>query len=124
MVGKVYGREPAMWLAGLAAVWGVLSAFNIGWSAETQSIVTAVVAALLGVVVAVQVHDGLIAALNGLVVAGVSLVSYFDLHWSAEHQAKVVGAISLLIAWFVTRPNVIAPVGGEVSPSGKLVART
>jgi hypothetical protein len=122
-MGKIYGREPATWMALVAAVWGVLSAFGIGFSDQTQSVVTAAIAAVLGLVVAVQVGDGLIAALNGLVVAAVSLVSHFALHWSAEEQAAKVGAITLLIAWFVTRPNVGAPVPPSVSPPGVLVAK-
>ena len=120
-MGKIYGREPATWLALVAAVWGVLSAFGIDFSAETQSVVTAALAAVLGIVVAIQVHDGILPALNGLVVAAVSLVSHFALHWSAEEQATKVGALTLLIAWFVTRPNVTAPVPASVSPAGKLL---
>jgi hypothetical protein len=122
-MGKIYGREPATWMSLVAAGWGVLSAFGIGFSAETQSVVTAAIAAVLGLVVAVQVHDGLLAALNGLTVAAISLVSHFALHWSAEEQAAKVGAITLLIAWFVTRPNVTAPVPATVSPAGTLVTR-
>lgn len=120
-MGKIYGREPAVWMALVAAVWGVLSAFGIGFSDQTQSVVTAAIAAALGLAVAVQVGDGLLAALNGLVVAAVSLVSHFALHWSAEEQAAKVGALTLLIAWFVTRPAVTAPVPATVSPAGKLL---
>ncbi|MER7488739.1 hypothetical protein ABTY20_23100 [Streptomyces sp. NPDC126497] len=121
-MGKVYGREPAVWLAAVGAVWQILSAFGLGFGAQLQSIITAIVAAVLGIIVAVQVGDGVIAAVNGLVVAAVSLVSYFAFEWSAEDQAQVVGAIMLLVAWFVTRPNVAAPQPPEVSPPGRLVA--
>lgn len=123
-MGKIYGREPATWMALVAAVWGVLSAFGINFSAETQSIVTAALAAVLGLVVAVQVHDGILPALNGLVVAAVSLVSHFALHWSAEEQSVKVGALTMLISWFVTRPNVTAPVAASVSPAGTLLAKS
>ncbi|WP_086559881.1 hypothetical protein [Streptomyces africanus] len=121
-MGKVFGREPAAWLAAVGALWQLLSAFGLGFDPQLQSIVTAIVAAVLGVIVAVQVGDGIIAALNGLVVAGVSLTSYFAFEWDSETQAKVVGAVMLLIAWFVTRPNVAAPQPPEVSPPGRLVA--
>lgn len=121
-MGKVYGREPAVWLAAVGAVWQILSAFGLGFDPKLQSIITAIVAAVLGVIVAVQVGDGIIAALNGLVVGGVSLVAYFAFEWDAETQAKVVGATMLIIAWFVTRPNVSAPAPATVSPPGKLVA--
>lgn len=121
-MGKVYGREPAVWMAAVGAVWQILSAFGLGFDAQLQSIITAIVAAVLGIVVAVQVGDGIIAALNGLVVAGVSLVAYFGFDWNAETQAKVVGAVMLIVAWLFTRPNVAAPVPATVSPPGRLVA--
>ncbi|WP_030248150.1 hypothetical protein [Streptomyces sp. NRRL S-455] len=121
-MGKVYGREPAVWLAAVGAVWQILSAFGLGFDPKLQSIITATVAAVLGIIVAVQVGDGIIAAVNGLIVAGVSLVAYFGFDWSTETQAQLVGAIMLLVAWFVTRPNVIAPQPADVSPPGKLVA--
>lgn len=121
-MGKLYGREPAAWLAAIGALWQVLSAFGLNFDDVTQSVVTAAVMALLGVVVAVQVGDGIIAAVNGLITAGVSLVSHFALDWSAEDQAKYVGALTLLIAFLFTRPNVTAPVPADVSPPGKLVA--
>lgn len=119
---KIYGREPAAWLAGLGALWGVLSAFGLDFDPRLQSIVTAVVSAVLGLVVAVQVGDGIIAAFNGLLVAGVSLVSYFGLDWSAETQAKFVGAVMVLVALLITRPAVTAPVTADASPPGRLVA--
>jgi hypothetical protein len=121
-MGKVFGREPAMWLALLGAAWQVLSAFGLDFDPKLQSIVTAVVAAVLGTIVAIQVHDGIVSAVNGLVVALVSLVSYFALHWDAEGQAKLVGAVMIVFTFFFVRPNVTAPVPADVSPPGKLVA--
>lgn len=121
-MGKVFGREPAMWLALLGAVWQVVSAFGLDFSAETQAVVTAVVAAVLGLVVAVQVHDGIVAAVNGFVVAAVSAVSYYALHWSAESQAQLVGAVMIVFTFFFVRQNVTAPVPASASPAGKLVA--
>jgi hypothetical protein len=121
-MGKIYGREPAVWMAALGALWVLLSAFGIHFSDGTQSVVTALVAAVLGGIVAVQVHDGIIAAATGLVTAGVSLVAYYWMHWDAEGQAKLVAAVMLVVALFVTRPNVTAPVDASASPAGKLVA--
>lgn len=120
-MGKIYGREPAVWLAALGALWQIISAFGLDFDPQVQSIVTAAVAAVLGLVVAVQVGDGIIAAVHGLIVAGTSLVSYFALDWSSETQAKFVGAIMVLVAAFLTRPAVTAPVPASVSPAGKLL---
>lgn len=120
-MGKVLGREPAVILAAVGAFWQILSAFGLDFDPKLQSIVTAAVAALLGLVVAVQVNDGILAAVAGLITAGVSLVSYFALDWSAETQASVVGAVMLIIAAFLVRPASTAPVSAEVSPAGKLL---
>lgn len=122
-MGKIYGREPAVWLAALGALWQILSAFGLDFDPKLQSIVTAVVAAVFGLVVAVQVHDGILAAATGLVVAGTSLVSYFALDWSAETQAKFVGAVMLILGIWV-RDKVTAPVPASVSPAGTLLAKT
>lgn len=122
-MGKIYGREPAVWLAALGAVWQILSAFGLDFDAQLQSIVTAVVAAVLGLVVAVQVGDGILAAVSGLVTAAVSLVSYFAFDWSAETQAQFVGAVMVVIGAFV-RSQVTAPVPASVSPPGVLVAKS
>jgi hypothetical protein len=121
-MGKVFGREPAMWLALLGAAWQIVSAFGLNFDAQTQSVVTAVVAAVLGVVVAVRVHDGIVAAVNGFVIAGVSAVSYYCMHWTAEHQSELVGAIMIVYTFFATRQNVTPPTQASVSPAGKLVA--
>lgn len=120
-MGKIYGREPAVWLAALGALWQILSAFGLDFDPQLQSIVTAVVAAALGLVVAVQVGDGVYAAVAGLITAGTSLVSYFAFDWSAETQAKFVGAVMIVIGLWV-RDKVTAPVPASVSPPGKLVA--
>lgn len=119
-MGKVYGREPAVWLAVVGAAWQIASAFGLDFNAQTQSVVTAVVAAVLGLIVAVQVGDGIYAAVLGLVTAGTSLVSYFALNWGAEHQAKFVAAVMIVVGLWV-RDKVTAPVGPEVSPAGVLV---
>lgn len=121
-MGKVFGREPAAWLTLLGAAWTILSGFGLDFSAQTQSVVTAVVAAVLGVAVAITVHDGIVAAVNGLVVAGISAASYFALDWSAETQARNVAAVMIVFTFLFVRPNVTAPVPSDVSPPGKLVA--
>lgn len=121
-MGKIYGREPAAWLAALGALWQVLSAFGLDFDPQLQSIVTAVVAAVFGLVVAVQVHDGIYAAVGGLITAGTSLVSYFAFDWSAETQAKFVGAVMLILGLWI-RDKVTAPVPASVSPAGTLVVK-
>lgn len=119
-MGKIYGRDPVVILAAVGALWQILSAFGLDFDPQLQSIVTAVVAAVMGLMLAVQVGDGIFAALAGLITAGTSLVSYFAFDWSAETQAKFVGALMVIIGLWV-RDKVTAPVPADVSPPGKLV---
>jgi len=121
-MGKVFGRDPAVILAAVGALWQILSAFGLDWDPKLQSIVTAAVAAVLGLIVAVQVNDGILPAVAGVFTAAVSLLSYFAMDWSAETQAQVVGALMLVIGAFV-RTQVTAPVPASVSPAGVLVAK-
>lgn len=120
-MGKVFGREPAVLVAAFGAFLQLLTAFGLDISALAQSVTTAVIAAVLGLVVAVKVGDGVYPAVLGLVQAGVALASHFWLHWSADEQARNLALLMLLVAVFVTRPAVTAPVDASVSPPGKLV---
>ena len=121
-MGRVFNREPAMVLALLGAIWQVVSSFGLDFGAQTQSIVTAIVAGVLGLITAIKVHDGIIAAVNGFVVAAVSAVSYYAMHWDAAGQSKLVGAVMIVFTFFFVRQNVTAPADATVSPAGKLVA--
>ena len=87
-MGKIYGREPAVLVAAFGAFLQLLTAFGLDISALAQSVTTAVIAAVLGLVVAVKVGDGVYPAVLGLVQAGVALASHFWLHWSADEQAR------------------------------------
>lgn len=120
-MGKILGREPAVLVAAFGAFLQLLTAFGLDVSSLTQSIVTAAVAAVLGLYVAVQVDDGVYAGVAGVVQAGVALASHFWLHWSPEDQAKNLALLMLIIAAVLVRPNVTAPVSKAISPPGKLV---
>ncbi len=118
---KIFGREIAFWLATVAAVFQVVTAYGFDVDHKVQGIATAIVVFLFAVVTAVAAHDGIVALVTGIFTAGVSLFTAFGLHMSADHQALWVNAIAAVLAIFVVRPSVTAPVGPEVSPKGKLV---
>lgn len=120
-MGKVFGREPAVLVAAFGAFLQLLTAFGFDVSSLTQSVITAVVAAVLGLYVAVKVGDGVYAGVAGTVQAGLALASHFWLHWSAEDQAKNLALLMVIVAAVLVRPAVTAPTGPEVSPAGKLV---
>jgi hypothetical protein len=117
---KIFGREIAFWLAVVAAVFQVATSYGLDVDGHLQGIITAVVVFLFAVVTAIAAHDGIIALATGVLGAAVSLFAAFGLEMSAEHQTLWVGLATLVLGAF-TRQNVTAPVGPEVSPSGKLV---
>lgn len=106
---KIFGREPALWLALVSIVVKTLSAFVVDVSADQQAVINAVAAAVVGVAIAVMVHDGLSAAVIGLAQAVVALAVGFGLHWSADQQAVVMSLVAAAVGMFV-RTQVTAPV--------------
>jgi hypothetical protein len=112
---KIFGREPAAWAALASIVLQVIGAFVVGFDAETQAWVNAVVLAVLGLIVSVMVHDGVIAAITGLAQAVLTLAAGLGLDWSAEKQALILSLITA-VAQFAVRQVVTAPVPPLVAP--------
>ncbi|MFE1321582.1 hypothetical protein [Kitasatospora phosalacinea] len=106
---KILGREPALWLALVAVVVKLAAAFGLHVTDDQQALVNAVAAALVGLVVALIVHDGRGAAVLGLVQAAIALAVGFGLHWSADQQAVALSAVAAVVAMW-TRTQVTAPV--------------
>ena len=108
-MNRIFGREPAAWAALASIVIQTLGAFVADFDHQTQAWVNAVVLAVLGLVVAFMVHDGVIAAISGLAQAVITLSVGLGLDWSAEKQALVLSLITAL-AQFAVRQSVTAPV--------------
>lgn len=113
---KIFGREPALWLALVAVAVKLTSAFWINVSSDQQAVINAAAAAAVGLLVAVSVHDGLSAAVLGFVQAIVALAVGFGLHWSPDQQALVMTAAAAVVAMW-TRTQVTAPVTAAQMPS-------
>jgi hypothetical protein len=106
---KILGREPAAW-AGLASIIvSGIGAFWAGFDTDTQAWTMAVVTAVLGLIVAVMVHDGVIAAIAGFVQAVVSLAVGLGADLSTARQFAIMTIVTGL-AQFATRQSVGAPV--------------
>jgi hypothetical protein len=118
---KIFGREQAVWLQLIAAVFTVLMGYGVDMSGHVQGVVTAVVVFAFSVVTAVHNHDGVVAMATGIAVAGFSLLSAFGWDWSQEHQANVLALITV-VGGFVMRQLTTNPVPASVSPAGALVA--
>lgn len=106
---RVLGREPALILSLVATAVKLLSAFVIAVSPDQQAVINAAAAALVGVLVAAAVHNGLPAAILGLAQALISLAVGFGLHLAADQQAVLMSFAGSVVAMFV-RTQVIAPV--------------
>ncbi|MFF4489404.1 hypothetical protein ACFY0F_23395 [Streptomyces sp. NPDC001544] len=115
---KIFGREPAAWAALASIVLQVIGAFVADFDAETQAWVNAVVLAVLGLIVAVMVHDGVIAAITGLAQAVITLAAGLGLDWSAEKQALILSLITA-VAQFAVRQVVTAPVPALPAPAAR-----
>lgn len=113
---KIFGREPAAFVALAAVAIKLLAAFGIHLSSDQQAVLNAVAAAAVGVVVAVMAHDALAAPLYGLAQAALALAVGFGLHWSADQQAIVLSFVQVVLAMFL-RTQITAKVQtGDLTP--------
>lgn len=112
---KVFGREPALVLALIAVLVKTGSAFGLNVSPDQQAVINAAAAAIVGLIVAVTVHDGLPAAILGTAQAVLALAVGFGLHWSADQQAVVMSLAAAVVAMFV-RTQVTAPTPAPPAP--------
>ncbi|WP_329133296.1 hypothetical protein OG552_15510 [Streptomyces sp. NBC_01476] len=106
---KIFGREPALWLALVAVAVKLATAFGLDLTNDQQAVINAVAAAVVGVLVAFSVHDGINAAILGLVQAGLALAAGFGLHWTPEQQSTVLSLTAAVVAMW-TRTQVTAKV--------------
>jgi hypothetical protein len=107
---KIFGREPSAILGLVAVVVQFVSAFGLEVDANTQTAVNAVAAAAIGLILAFQVSDGIIAALTGLAQAGIALGMNLGLDWSTERQAAAMALVTVLAHFWLVRDRVTAPV--------------
>jgi hypothetical protein len=117
-VVKIWGREPAVILAFVAALIQGVSGFFFHLTADQQGVLNAVAVAVLGFVTAAAVKgDAWLPAISGLIKAVGALGLAFGAHWSADKQSLVMVLVTAAFAAFV-RTQVTAPVnaaGGTVS---------
>jgi hypothetical protein len=107
---KLLGREPVYLLGFIAALLQALSAFGVNISDGTQTAINAASAAAVGVITAIVLKNGALAAmLVQFAQAVMALCVGLGLDWSADHQSKVMAAIAALITLWL-RERVTAPV--------------
>lgn len=112
---KIFGREPALILALVAAAVALFSATVFDLSIEQQGVLNAVAVAVIGLATAFAVaRDKLAPAILGLVQAVLALALAFGLAISPETQGAAMAFVAALVGAFV-RTQVAAPVGPQES---------
>jgi predicted amino acid-binding ACT domain protein len=107
---KWFGREPVYLLGFIAALLQALSAFGVDIADGTQTAINAVSAAAVGLISAIVLKNGaLAAAIVQLAQTVMALCVGLGLDWSASDQSKVMAAIGALVTLWL-REKVTAPV--------------
>lgn len=127
---KWFGREPAWWLnlAGLVVV--LIGTLVPAFGAVQQGWFNGVVAAIVGVLIAVSTRDGVVAAVVGVVKAVIVVVSGYGflpvVHTLSGNQQLAVYAVLSFVAAAYVRTQVTAPVAGPqvvgVAHTGVVIA--
>jgi hypothetical protein len=108
---KILGREPVAILAFIAIALKLGSAYGLDVSAELQAAIMAFLSCAVAVTEAFVLKTGAaFAALVNLGHAAVALYLAFGLNMTAEEQANWMLAIEGLVALFIVRPQVTAPI--------------
>jgi hypothetical protein len=112
---KVFGRDPALWIALFAGGLELFSTYVLHFSTELQGTVTAVVVMLFGLWTAAHLPnwgDKILPAILGLAQAIFALALAFGADIPATTQGQWMSFIALLVGAFV-RTQVTAPVGNQ-----------
>jgi hypothetical protein len=105
---KIFGREIPLWLALVAAlVMGIGALTHL--SPDGQAVLNAAAVAVAGLIVAIGTHDGVSAAVLGLVKAVLALALGFGLHVSSAQQVAIMTLAAAITAMYV-RTQATAPV--------------
>ncbi|WP_328336716.1 hypothetical protein [Streptomyces violaceus] len=108
---KIFGREPVTILAFIAVALKLSSAYGLDVSAELQAAIMVFLSCVVGVAEAFILKTGAaFAALVNVGHAAIALYLAFGLNMSAEQQANWMLAIEGLVALFIVRPQVTAPI--------------
>lgn len=99
---KWFGRDPALWIQGVAAVLAVLAAFGLGSINDVViALVTAFLNAAAAAYVAVSVRPVQPAIFTGVVTTGAPLLALFGLHASQQQVGVLSFAVTMLVGLLV-----------------------
>lgn len=109
VMGRLFGREPAVILGLLTALTQLLSALFMDWTPEQQGVANVVAVSVAGFLTALAVSsEAALAALAGLVKAVIAAALAFNLGLDPSLQSAIMVFVTALGA-FVVRALVVAP---------------
>lgn len=112
MNGRIFGREPALWLGLIGAVLAWAVSLGLDWLNAGQA--TAIVTFLTAVLIALTTRPVAPALFVAALSAGAALFAEYGLHWS---DAAVTGLGAIILAGFALfgiRPQVTPTDGRAV----------
>ena len=111
---RVFGREPAFWLAFVSAAIALFSATVYELSVDQQGVLNAVTAALFGILTAWAVSaEKAVPAIVGFFKAAIAVALAFGLSLSPEVQSTALVFVEILLTGLLVRPNVSAPIAAS-----------
>lgn len=105
---KIFGREPALWVAMASGALSLIVTFNVGLSTDQAGAIVAVIGAFFQAVIALLTRPIAPAAFTGLVLVIVSLLASFHFNVAPE----TVGALNAPVLAFL-----VFVMRGQVSPT-------
>jgi hypothetical protein len=119
----IFGREPAAWLALVAALVQGISAFFFPLTVDQQGVINALAVAAVGLITAVIVKsDNVLPAITGVGKALLALGLAFGLNWSPDAQSAAMILVTAVAA-FAIRDRVTAPVNAQGQPVPQVTLR-
>lgn len=110
---KLFGREPAQWLAALAIVVELAVGLGLPLNDTQQGWVNAAATAVMGLLIALTVaHEKIAAAAGGVVFALLQLAASLGLNVSQDKIAMIGSGITALLAFWLYG-KVTAPVASD-----------
>lgn len=100
------GREPAVWLSLVAAVISLVTSFGFDISTDTQGVIQAFAAAVIGLLVALLVRPVAPAAIAAVIQTGLPLLVAFGLDLTIEQQGSILALSALALNLLLVRPQV------------------
>lgn len=113
---KLFGREPAVWLALIAAIVMGVSTFIWNLTPDQQGTINALAVAVFGVATAVSVHQGALAAVTAGFKTLIALGISFGLKLTADQQLVVMTIVTAAGAFFVRTQATPKVIEGSVVP--------